>query len=172
MYVNTWVMMMEVVNITIVITCNCYSYDIVATHTKHSYVFSCSVYIVHVRSKNSQCKHMYVHTLTKRTIKWITLCISHDFVLGLLLFKHCTTPLSLVINWRYLNHHLYADGTQVYIISLSTPGVNSSSQQRCICIYFTWWLSVDRWWMLITQSLLVYILLNQHVMLFQLGIYK
>jgi len=46
-------------------------------------------------------------------------------VVGLLLFTLYTTPLASLIHSKKLEHHLYADDTQVYI-SLSTADSNLS----------------------------------------------
>ena len=54
-------------------------------------------------------------------------------VLGLLLFTLYTTPLSSVIQSYNLDHHLYADYTQVYV-SLTTPDTCRSLNQLRDCL--------------------------------------
>ena len=60
-------------------------------------------------------------------------------VLGPLLFTLCTTPLSSVIQNHNLDHHLYADDTQIYI-SLATSDTNRSLNQLSDCLQdiFLW----------------------------------
>ena len=54
-------------------------------------------------------------------------------VLGPLLFTLHTTPLSSVIQGHNLDHHLYADDTQIYI-SLTTPDACRSINQLRDCL--------------------------------------
>ena len=54
-------------------------------------------------------------------------------VLGSLLFTLYTTPLSSVIQGHNLDHHLYADDTQIYI-SLTTPDACRSLNQLRDCL--------------------------------------
>ena len=54
-------------------------------------------------------------------------------LLGLLLFTQYTTPLSSRIHSHELEHHLYADDTQVYI-SLSTADTDMSRKIFSDCI--------------------------------------
>ena len=54
-------------------------------------------------------------------------------VLGPLLFTLYTTPLSSVIQGHNLDHHLYADDTQIYI-SLTTPDACRSLNQLRDCL--------------------------------------
>ena len=59
--------------------------------------------------------------------------------MGPLLFTLYTTPLSSVIQNHNLDHHLYADGTQIYI-SLATSDTNRSLNQLSDCLQdiFLW----------------------------------
>ena len=54
-------------------------------------------------------------------------------VSGPLLFTLYTTPLSSVIQGHNLDHHLYADDTQIYI-SLTTPDACRSLNQLRDCL--------------------------------------
>ena len=54
-------------------------------------------------------------------------------VLGSLLFNLYTTPLSSVIQGHNLDHHLYADDTQIYT-SLTTPDACRSLNQLRDCL--------------------------------------
>ena len=60
-------------------------------------------------------------------------------VMGPLLFTLYTTPLSSVIQNHNLDHHLYADDTQIYI-SLATSDTNRSLNQLSDCLQdiFLW----------------------------------
>ena len=60
-------------------------------------------------------------------------CVPQGSVLGPLLFTLYTTPLSSVIQGHNLDHHLYADDTQIYI-SLTTPDACRSLNQLRDCL--------------------------------------
>ena len=60
-------------------------------------------------------------------------------VLGPLLFTLYTTPLSSVIQGHNLDHHLYADDTQIYI-SLTTPDACRSLNQLRDCLQDVLWM--------------------------------
>ena len=59
--------------------------------------------------------------------------VPQGYVLGPLLFTLYTTPLSSVIQGHNLDHHLYADDTQIYI-SLTTPDACRSLNQLRDCL--------------------------------------
>ena len=59
--------------------------------------------------------------------------VTHDSVLGPLLFTLYTTPLCSVIQSHNLDHHLYEDHTKIYV-SLTTPYICRSLNQLSHCL--------------------------------------
>ena len=63
-------------------------------------------------------------------------------VLGPMLFTLYTTPLSYVIQQHQINHHLYADDTQIYIsLSSTNPTFSLAQLQKCLQDVFCWMTS-------------------------------
>ena len=60
-------------------------------------------------------------------------------VLGPVLLTLCITPLSAIIFSFDINHHLYADDTQIYV-SLSVSGAKESLEnlQHCVTVVSAW----------------------------------
>ena len=60
-------------------------------------------------------------------------------VLGPVLFTLYSTPLSSIINYHKMEHHLYADDTQIYIsLSTSDPSASLEKLKLCIMDVFNW----------------------------------
>ena len=74
-------------------------------------------------------------------------------VLGPLLVTLCTTPLSSVIQTHYLDHHLYADDTHIYL-SLATTDTNCSVNQLRVCLHdiFNWMTDSTNFLLLVHKS--------------------
>ena len=68
--------------------------------------------------------------------------IPQDSVLGPILFTLHTTPLNSVIQTHNLDHHLYADDTQIYL-SLVTLDTNCSLNQLGDCLQNIFHLMTD-----------------------------
>ena len=72
-------------------------------------------------------------------MRFIYLLVTPRAVLGSILFTLYTAPLSQVIARHDVEHHLYADDTQIYISLSSSEALESLTDLKsCVTDVFTW----------------------------------
>ena len=87
---------------------------------------------------SNQCQQVKIHDYISEAV-YISLGGPQGSVLGPILFTLYTAPLSHVIAEHDVEHHLYADDTQMYIsLSGSEASESLTNLKSCVTDVFTW----------------------------------
>ena len=87
---------------------------------------------------SNRCQQVKIHDYISEAV-YISFGVPQGSVLGPILFTLYTAPLSHVIAEHDVEHHLYADDTQIYIsLSGSEASESLTDLKSCVTDLFTW----------------------------------
>ena len=87
---------------------------------------------------SNRCQQVKIHDYISEAV-YISFGVPQGSVLGPILFTLYTAPLSHVIAEHDVEHHIYADDTQIYIsLSVSEASESLTDLKSCVTDVFTW----------------------------------
>ena len=87
---------------------------------------------------SDRCQHVKIQDYFSDAV-YISFGVPQGSVLGPILFTLYTAPLSHVIAEHDVEHHLYADDTQIYISLSGSEALESLTDlESCLTDVFTW----------------------------------